>query len=314
LRQIPIPIKRASIAKQATPSDGMTGLPIATRPLRRIPSATQNWLPLSRQLDMNDTPYKFAATTETFATAVVEASRERPVLVDFWAPWCGPCRTLMPLLERIADDYGGRFALAKVNTDEEQQVAAHFGIRSIPTVMLFDQGKAVEQFVGVQPEQAIRALLDRYLARGVGDDSGGRAGPSGPAEDIEEALAARDVARATAALAVLEAEDPQLPSLKALRARVAFLEAATARPDVVALRSALMRDPSDGAARHALAAHHALADDYATALSEWLELMRRDRRYGDDLARRSLLATFDVLGEGHELTASYRRRMASLLH
>ena len=128
---------------------------------------------------MNDTPYKFAASTESFATVVVEASRERPVLVDFWAPWCGPCRTLMPLLERIADDYGGRFALAKVNTDEEQQVAAHFGIRSIPTVMLFDQGKAVEQFVGVQPEQAIRALLDRYLAQRAGDDSGGPAGATG---------------------------------------------------------------------------------------------------------------------------------------
>jgi putative thioredoxin len=260
---------------------------------------------------MSDTPYKIAATTESFATAVVEASRERPVLVDFWAHWCGPCRTLMPLLERIADDYGGRFTLAKVNTDEEQQVAAHFGIRSIPTVMLFDQGKAVEQFVGVQPEQAIRALLDRYLARTAGDESGVSNGPAG---SIEEALAARDVAQATAALAALEAEDPQSPALKGFRARVSFLEAATARPDVVALRAALLSDPSDGAARHALAAHHALAGDYATALSEWLELMRRDRRYGDDLARRSLLAVFDVLGEGHELTAGYRRRMASLLH
>jgi putative thioredoxin len=180
----------------------------------------------------------------------------------------------MPLLERIADDYGGRFALAKVNTDEEQQIAAQFGIRSIPTVMLFDQGQAVEQFVGVQPEPAIRALLDRYLAPRAGDDSNG---PAGPAGSIEEALAARDVARATAALAALEAEDPQRPGLKALRARVSFLEA-------------------------------------ATALSEWLELMRRNRRYGDDLARRSLLAVFDVLGEGHELTTSYRRRMASLLH
>jgi len=260
---------------------------------------------------MSDTPYKFAATTESFATAVVEASRERPVLVDFWAPWCGPCRTLMPLLERIADDYGGRFALVKVNTDEEQQVAAHFSIRSIPTVMLFDQGKAVEQFVGVQPEQTIRALIDRYLGQRAGDDTGA---PAGPAGSIEEALAARDVAQAAAALAALEAEDPERPALKGLRARVSFLEAATARPDVVALRAALASDPSDGAARHALAAHHALAGDYATALSEWLELMRCDRRYGDDLARRSLLAAFDVLGEGHELTASYRRRMASLLH
>jgi putative thioredoxin len=260
---------------------------------------------------MSETPYKFAATTQSFATTVVEASRERPVLVDFWAPWCGPCRTLMPLLERIADDYGGRFALAKVNTDEEQQVAAHFGIRSIPTVMLFDQGEAVDQFVGVQPEQAIRALIDRRLAQRAGDAPGGA---TGFAATVEEALAARDVALATAALAALEAEDPQRPALKGLRARIAFLEAAIARPDVAALRAALANNPSDGEARHALAAHHAVAGDYATALSEWLELMRRDRRYGDDLARRSLLAAFDVLGEGHELTAGYRRRMASLLH
>jgi putative thioredoxin len=260
---------------------------------------------------MSDTPYKFAATTQSFATAVVEASRERPVLVDFWAPWCGPCRTLMPLLERIADDYGGRFALAKVNTDEEQQIATHFGIRSIPTVMLFNQGAAVDQFVGVQPEQAIRALIDRHLAQGAGDAPGEA---SGPATTVDEAIAARDVALATAALAALEAEDPQRGTLKGLRARIAFLEAANARPDVMALRAALASNPSDGEARHALAAHHALAGDYATALSEWLELMRRDRRHGDDLARRSLLAAFDVLGEGHELTAGYRRRMASLLH
>jgi len=260
---------------------------------------------------MSDTPYKFAATTQSFATAVAEASLERPVLVDFWAPWCGPCRTLMPLLARIADDYGGRFALAKVNTDEEQQIAAQFGIRSIPTVMLFAQGKAVDQFVGVQPEQAIRALIDRHLVQRSGDAPGGAAGP---AATVEEALAARDVAKAAAALAALEAEDPQRAGLKGLKARIAFLEAAIARPDVVALRAALGSDPSDGEARHALAAHHAVAGDYATALSEWLELMRRNRRYGDDLARRSLLAAFEVLGEGHELTAGYRRRMASLLH
>jgi putative thioredoxin len=130
----------------------------------------------------------------------------------------------------------------------------------------------------------------------------------------EVALDSRDAAAAGTAIADLAARDPEHKSLQSLRARAAFLEAAAARPEVTALRSALERDPADSAARHALAAHHALAGDYATALTEWLELMRRDRKFGDDLARRSLLAVFDVLGEGHELTMGYRRRMASLLH
>ena len=260
---------------------------------------------------MNGPSFKYVATTANFATDVVEASRDRPVLVDFWAPWCGPCRTLMPLLDRIADDYAGRFALAKLNTDEEPGVAGQFGIRSIPTVMLFHGGEVVEQFVGVQPESSIRALLDRYVGPGADD------GPDSPAALVaraEAALESRDAAAAGAAIADLAARDPEHKSLKSLRARAAFVDAAAARPEVTALRSALDRDPADSAARHALAAHYALAGDYATALSEWLELMRRDRKFGDDLARRSLLAVFDVLGEGHELTTGYRRRMASLLH
>ena len=113
---------------------------------------------------MSESHFKIVATEQNFMQAVVEASATEPVLVDFWAPWCGPCRTLMPMLERIADDYGGRFTLAKVNTDEEQGIAGHFGIRSIPTVMLFHNGQAVEQFVGVQSEATIRAMLDKYLS------------------------------------------------------------------------------------------------------------------------------------------------------
>jgi len=260
---------------------------------------------------MAGAPFKFSATTATFASVVVQASATRPVLVDFWAPWCGPCRTLMPLLERIADDYGGRFALAKVNTDEEPQVASQFGIRSIPTVILFHGGRAVEQFVGVQPEAAIRTLLDRYLS------PGGEPDPEGPAALAALAagqLDARDADAARATIERLAAQDPGHPALAALRARADFAEAVAARPDFPALRSALEADPGDHAARHALAAHHALAGDYATALAEWLDLMRRDRGYGDDLARRSLIGAFAVLGEGHELVASCRRRMMSLLH
>jgi putative thioredoxin len=258
---------------------------------------------------MSEVPYKTAATEADFMQTVIEASATRPVLVDFWAPWCGPCRTLMPMLEQIADDYAGRFTLVKVNTDEEPGIAGQFGIRSIPTVMLFHQGQAVDQFVGVQPEPAIRAMLDKYLApAGMEEKSPGLAELASAQIDQRAASAARTM------IDQLEATQPDHPALESLRARLAFLETAIAEPDFLALRSRLERDPGDSAARHAIAAHHAVAGDYATALAEWLELMRRDRGFGDDAARRSLLMAFAVLGERTELVLSYRRRLASLLH
>jgi len=259
---------------------------------------------------MADAPYKIVATEQNFAQAVLEASAQKPVLIDFWAPWCGPCRTLMPMLDSIADDYGGRFILAKVNTDEEQRLAGQFGIRSIPTVILVHRGEVVEQFVGVQPESAIRALLDKHLGAQAEEPDEMQALLAAAATQLER----RDVAAATAAVGQVEAAAPDHPALKLLRAQLAFVEAANAHPDVPALRARLDVNPADGEARHALAAHHALAGDYATALSEWLELMRLDRKYGDDLARRSLLLAFDALGEANELVLATRRRMASLLH
>ncbi len=124
----------------------------------------------------------------------------------------------------------------------------------------------------------------------------------------------RDAAAAAAAIEALEQAQAGHPALKALRARLAFVETANARPDVMGLRAALEADPGDAGSRHALAAHHALAGDFGTALAEWLELMRRDRKFGDDAGRRSLLQAFDVLGEQDPLVAQYRRRMAALLH
>jgi putative thioredoxin len=265
---------------------------------------------------MTVTVQKFDATVENFMTAVVEASSTTPVLVDFWAPWCGPCRTLMPLLDRIADDYQGRFILAKVNTEQQTQLATHFQIRSIPTVMLVHHGEVVDQFTGLQPEGTIRALLDRHVPP-VGTPAAPVVVPEPPPrpEDLAaRLLEQRNASAAAAAIDALEQAQADHPALKALRTRLAFVETANARPDFMGLRSALEADPADAGSRHALAAHHALAGDFGTALAEWLELMRRDRKFGDDAGRRSLLQAFDLLGEQDPLVAQYRRRMAALLH
>ena len=290
---------------------------------------------------MPETPQILTATVENFASVIVETSRRVPVLIDFWAAWCAPCRALMPLLERIARDYAGRLVLAKLNVDDEQALAAQFGVRSIPTVVLLQDGRLVDQFTGVQPEATIRAMLDRHVAAAApgGGDPVVRAHTLAQAGDLAGAirileetlterpeepvllaalaglrLLARDAAGAGAAIAQIETRDPHFPALGALRARLGFLETALAGPEAAGARAALQADPNDAAARHALASHHAVAGDYDAALEEWLELMRRNRAHGDDVARRSMLAVLALLGSADERVAPFRRRLASLLH
>jgi putative thioredoxin len=276
-------------------------------------------------------------TARNFMTDVVEASATVPTLVDFWAPWCGPCRQLMPVLDRLAAEYGGRFKLAKVNTDEEQELAQQIGIRSLPTVVLFKDRTTVDHFVGVVPEAQIRDMLDKHLPK-LSD---------GPLQRAQVLKAAGDFAQAKkllrnaltrepdnvalqAELAELDALDgdleaaktelqrlqglePNHPAVKRLAALLAFSDVIASNPDVRALRERVAANPHDPDLRHALAVHQLLGGDVEPALQSWLDMMRDHRGYRDDLARRSLILAFELIGESDPIVAQTRRAMARLL-
>ena len=281
--------------------------------------------------------HKLVATAENFMVDVIEASKTRPVLVDFWADWCGPCKQLMPTLDRLADEYDGRFLLAKVNTDEQQELAGQVGIRSLPTVVLFKDGQVADHFVGAQPESVIRQLLDKHvpapkktplqLARELkaqGDFTGAQLlldqALAHDQKNIElqcelaEVKALNgDLDHAKQTLTALQSREPNHVGVKRLAAFLEFSDVVRSHPDTHAIKSKLASDPSDLDARHALAVHRLLAGDYDAALEDWLDMMRSHRKYKDDLARKSLVQAFELIGNTDPRVHDARRTMARLL-
>lgn len=277
-------------------------------------------------------------TATDFASVVIEGSRERPVLVDFWADWCGPCKMLGPVLERLAQQYDGAFLLAKVDVDSEQELAARFGIRGIPSVKLFRDGALVDEFTGVQPEPRIRALLDRHV-RHASDgaveqvqrllDEGRRqeavaalrqALSGDPGNErlypplVDLLIADGDAAGARQALDSAPPETRAEPALRAAAQRVHFAEIAGDPADRAGLRQRLGHDPSDPEALRRLAATATLAGDYDEALEQLLTLLQEHPGYGEGAARDDLLALFDLLGPDDARVREARRRMALALH
>jgi putative thioredoxin len=284
------------------------------------------------------TSYEFDVGGADFDVRVLEASRSVPVLVDFWAAWCGPCQSLGPILSRLAAEYGGRFLLAKVDTDTGRQLAADHGIRSLPTVRLFKGAATVAEFMGLQPEPAIRALLDEHVPR-ASDDQRVLARELREAGDRAGALAALgDAARAdpdnfgiqadlidllvdTGALDDAEQRLRALPAGRrqdhqflVLEARLGFARIAQDAPDTIGLEGAIEADPSDCDARYRLSARQVAAGDYEAALEQLLQIMRRDRRYGDDAGRKGMLSVFEILGAHDEVVDRYRSKMAAALY
>jgi len=277
-------------------------------------------------------------TAATFQAEVIEASKTVPVVVDFWAPWCGPCRVLTPILEKLAAEYGGRFKLAKLNSDENQEVAAAFGVQSIPDVMGFRDGRPVAHFLGVVPESQARAFIDRLVPspseleqaraadlRAAGDVSGAEAALRNALKmDPLDDLARLDLAALLIEAGRLDEAEPLLDEVRpdvdldarvaTLRAAIAFAHSSRSGAGEGDLRARVATHPDDHEARLALAGTYAGEQRYREALDQLLEIVRRDKDWNDGEARKQILAIFNLAERDADLVSDYRRKLATTLY
>ncbi|MHC1479272.1 thioredoxin [Frateuria aurantia] len=277
----------------------------------------------------------FDVTQENFELEVIQASLQTPILIDFWATWCEPCKTLGPMLEKLAAQYQGAFRLAKLDVDQNRELAGMFGIRSIPTVVLLKNGEIADGFSGALPEGQLREFLDKHLGEAAlpVDEA--------PEDDTEESLDGR-IRRLQAELALEPASDelrldlgeallqaghasqlkPLLEALPAgmtedarvqrLRAAQQFSELATGSPDDASLEQQIQQDPQDWGVRDQLAIRQFFGGQPEAALQQWLHILQHAREWEGGLPRQRLLTAFGILDD-LDLVGRYRRRMASLL-
>jgi putative thioredoxin len=283
-------------------------------------------------------PHVFDATSANFEADVLQKSLETPVLVDFWAEWCGPCKTLGPILEKLAGEYNGAFVLAKVDVDKEQELGAAFQVRSIPTVFLVKGGQLVDGFPGALPEGQLRdfhthhglepataapepeapetedAPLDPHaeVVRLRGEVT---AHPSDDNLKLDLALALLKTGAAREAEQLLDALPANLAhDDRAVRARsrLGFAALLADAPPVEVLEAAIASNPDDLRARHLLGVQRIVAGDSQAGLDQFIEMLRRDRGFDDGLPRKSLIDAFRIV-EDEDLVGAYRRKMSALL-
>jgi putative thioredoxin len=299
-----------------------------------------NASPQSAHSESAASRHVFEAGEANFEADVLQASLQTPVLVDFWATWCGPCKTLGPILEKLADDYAGAFRLAKVDCDKEQQLAGMFGVRSIPTVVLIKGGEIVDAFSGALPESQVKEFLKRHQvepasriqapAQDVDEATPAAETPQAAVARLQQALAAApddaglkldlalararagDTAGAQATLDALPVNLAEDDRAKALAAMLAMQQSLAAIPAAAELLARVEQDPRDFAAHDGLGVRQLLGGDAADAMGHWLAILAGDRNWSDALARKRLLDAFRIVDD-EALVGSTRRKMSSLL-
>ena len=273
---------------------------------------------------------------ENFREVVLEGSKKAPVVIDFWAPWCAPCRALKPILEKLAREYGGKFTLAKINSDENQEIAAEFDVRGIPAVKAVVDGQLVDEFTGALPESQVRAFIERVVPSpaelvrrqalqkmAAGDDVQAldlldqalQIEPNNEAAKVDKLDVLVRLGQVDAGKTLLEDLHPLTlddPRVASLQARIGFASASGVDPDMLLAR--IQNNPADLDARLELARHYARLQDFEPAFAQLLEIVRRDRKFGDDAGRRTMLDIFSLLGGDDPLVGKYRRQLSGALY
>jgi len=242
-------------------------------------------------------------STKTFEKEVLDASKTVPVIVDFWAPWCGPCRSLTPIIEKVVGEFKGRVKLVKVNSDDNPELSQAFRVQSIPNVIAFKDGRAVSQFVGAQPESQIRAFIEKLLPSQM----------EAALKNAEDLLAAGNLDDAERQLAVIKSDPSIAARIEAVRQGIAYARAGDQGPAEAELRAKLEANPADHETRLALAGVYAGQRRYQEAMDELLEILKRAKNWREGEARKQLLSLFTLASSQPALVAEYRRKLASAM-